>query len=144
MSSFSFANYPLLSPDISGGRELLVLPASATYISLPFNLTSIDSTDGVFLTFVGTRIGVIPADVTIQIQQATAPDALSTNWTDIGTAANVGVAGDIVTPEAFNLVIGVYPAFAESLMPYLRFKVVTTADGAVTFTKVFRSTRGRG
>jgi hypothetical protein len=144
MSSFSFANYPLMSPDISGGVELLVLPASTTSISRAFNLTSLDSIHGVFITFVGTRIGLVPADVTIQIQQATTPDALDANWNDIGTAANVGVAGDIVTPEAFNLVVGVYPTYAESLMPYLRMKVITAADGAVTFTKMFRSTRGRG
>lgn len=144
MSSSSFANYPLMSPDISGGQELLVVPAATTYMSKAFNLTSLDSVHGVFLTCIGTRIGLLPADVGIQIQQATTPDALNAHWSDIGSVATVGVAGDIVTPEAFNLVVGVYPAFAESLMPYLRFKVTSSANGSVTFTKLYRSTRGRG
>lgn len=144
MSSFSFMNYPLMSQDVSGGNELLVLPASTVYTSKPYNLTSLDAIHGMFFTFVGTRIGLVDSDVTILIQQATLPDATNANWNSLSTAFNVGVAGTIVTPEAFNIVAGVYPTFSESLMPYLRFVVTTTADGAATFTKLYRSTRGRG
>jgi len=144
MSSFSFANYPLLSPDISGGQELLVVPASNTYVSKAFNLTSLDSINGVFLTLIGTRIGLVNTDVTAVIQQSTMPDTPNANWVTIGSATNIGAAGDIVTPEAVDLVIGVYPAANASLMPYLRFKIVSSANGSVTFTKMYRSTRGRG
>lgn len=144
MSSFSFMNYSLLSPDISGGAETLIIPPSTTFYTAPFNITHLDSVNGLFISLVGTRYGPLATDCTVTIQQAMLPINSAGYWSDIGTATNIGTAGDIVTPEAVNTVLGVYPLFAESLMNNIRLKFVTSAASSIVLSKLFRSSRGRG
>jgi hypothetical protein len=138
--SFNYQNLTCLSRDTWGGAETLEAPASATVYSKPYQITHLDSVHGIFSTFVGSRYGV--NNVVITMQDAPSADTPSAAWTDVGSGVNFSSGGTQGSPVTATLITEHKAASGSTIKPFIRFKIVSGAATAGSFTKILRTTRG--
>lgn len=141
--NIAFSNLSFLSHDSYSGAETIVVAPSTTYTSKPFSLTFWDSKDGVFFTLVGTRYGAATTDVQIKLEHATLADAPDAEWALAVAAVDFGAGGTGGSPASEYLTIGLFPTAGQTLMPFMRVKIIAQAASGATITKFFRTTRGR-